>query len=271
MPALQTTSTELFQACETIFGPEIKVSIDFLEYLQPTGIKTAFRKRAFETHPDRAKALGSFAIDLNEEFINVRKAYERLLLFVETKNEGTVSASLFNDLRPQQDYSHQSTENYSYNNTQYKSGQKKGYHNQRRKSHPDHFHTGTLPKGNLLLGQFLYYSGLISWQTLIEAICWQRRQRPLIGQIAVAWGLISYQDVLRILTVRAFDEKFGECALRTGYISNFELFALVGKQKKLQHPFGEYFIQSGILSSKELMSMAQKHQLHNLTAYKWKE
>jgi hypothetical protein len=120
MPPVQTTSAELFQACETIFGPEVKVSIDFLEYLQPTGIKTAFRKRAFETHPDRAKALGSFAIDLNEQFINVRKAYERLLSFVETKNEGTVYSSLFNDLRAKQDYSYQSTNHYSFYDTQHK-------------------------------------------------------------------------------------------------------------------------------------------------------
>jgi hypothetical protein len=267
MPAMQTTSSELFQACETIFGPDVKVSDDFLEYLQPVGIKTAYRKRAFETHPDRAKALGAFARDLNAEFINVREAYERLLSFVKTKSGSNESDMLFNGLGPQQP---------SYQNTRpHKGGQKKNHNNpkhtnKRQKSHPDHFYTGSLPKGNLMFGQFLYYSGLISWRTLIEAICWQRRQRPLIGQIATAWGIISSQDVIRILTVRKFDEKFGECALRIGYISSFELFALVGKQKRLQHPFGEYFIESGILSSTDIMSMAQKHQLHNITAFKWK-
>jgi hypothetical protein len=118
-----------------------------------------------------------------------------------------------------------------------------------------------------MIGQFLYYSGLISWRTLIEAICWQWRQRPPIGKIAIAWGLISSQDVIRILTVRNLNEKFGECALRIGYISNFELLALVGKQRQLQRPLGEYFIISGILSTTDIMSMADKQQLHNLTAY----
>jgi hypothetical protein len=271
MPATQTTSSELFRACETIFGPDVNVSNDFLEYLQPIGIKTAFRKKAFETHPDRAKALGTFAADLNTEFINVRQAYERLLVFVETKNERTVSTPPFNGFRTKKEYSDQSPKSSSYQNTQHKSGQKKGHHNKRYNNHNDHFYTGSLPNGILMLGQFLYYSGLISWKTLIEAICWQRRQRPLIGQIAIAWGLICYHDVLQILTVRTFDEKFGECALRTGYISSFELFALIGKQKKLQRPFGEYFIESGILSSTDLMNITQKQQLHNMTSYKWKE
>lgn len=269
MPATQTCSSELFQACATIFGPEVKVSYDFLEYLQPVGIKTAFRKRAFETHPDRAVALGVLDQDLNAEFINVRQAYERLLSFVETKNGLNLDAGSFNFFRTPQRSSCQNTRfarNAKNNN----------HHNERQtrrryKNHPDHFYTGGLPKGNLMLGQFLYYSGLISFRTLIDAICWQRRQRPLIGQIAVTWGLLSSQDVLRILTVRTFDEKFGECALRSGYISNFEQFALIGKQKRLQRPFGEYFIENGILSSADLTGIARKQQLHNITSYRWKE
>ena len=257
--ASQTTSSELFQACETIFGPEIKVSSDFLEYLQPVGIKTAYRKRALETHPDRAAVLDTLARDLNSEFINVQQAYETLLSFVETKKEFNVGSPYFDNLGAQHSHSHQSDHHH-------KGRQEKSHGSQRYKNHPDHFYTGSIPKENLMLGQFLYYSGLISWRTLIEAICWQRRQRPLIGQIATAWGLISYQDVLQILNVRKFDEKFGECALRVGYISSFEQFALIGKQKQLQRPFGEYFIESSIISSADLMRIAKKQQLHNIAA-----
>jgi len=276
-PATQTTSSELFEACETIFGSEVNISIEFLEYLQPIGIKTAYRKRALETHPDRAKALGSFTRDLNTEFIDVQQAYEKLLLFVETNNGSTLSTPSFNDFKKRQAPSYQSPEKSSYasssqNTRQHKARQKKSPHDEkytskRHKSHPDHFYTGSFPKGSLMIGQYLYYSGLISWQTLIEAICWQWRQRPKLGQIAIAWGLISSPDVIRILTVRNLNEKFGECALRVGYISNFDLLALVGKQRQLQRPLGEYFITSGILSATDIMNMATKQQLHNLTAY----
>ena len=275
-PATQTTSSELFEACATIFGPDVNVSLEFLEYLQPIGIKTAYRKRALETHPDRAKALGSFARDLNREFIDVRQAYEKLLLFVETNNENVVGAASFNGFQPQQEPSYQSSEESSFtssyqNARQHKGKQKRTPHDpkftgKKQKSHPDHFYTGSFPDGNLMIGQFLYYSGLISWRTLIDAICWQRRQRPQIGQIATAWGLISSYDVRRILTIRNLNEKFGECALRYRYISNFELLALIGKQRKLQRPLGEYFITSGILTAADLINMANKQQLHNRTA-----
>jgi hypothetical protein len=280
-PATQNTSSELFEACETIFGPEVNVSIEFLEYLQPIGIKTAYRKRALETHPDRAKALGSFARDLNTEFIDVNQAYEKLLLFVETNNGSTLSTPSFNDFKTRQAPSYQSPEKSSYtssyqNTRQHKGRQKKShdeqrYTNKRSKSHPDHFYTGSVPEGSHMIGQFLYYSGLISWRTLIEAICWQRRQRPQIGQIAIAWGMISSQDVIRILTDRTLNERFGESALRIGYISNFEQLALVGKQRQLQRPLGEYFIESGILSATDIMTMANKQRLQNLTAYRWKK
>jgi hypothetical protein len=276
-PATQTTSSELFKACETIFGPDVNLSIEFLEYLQPIGIKTAYRKRALETHPDRAKALGSFARDLNREFIDVQQAYEKLLLFVETNNGSVIGAASFNGFKTQQQPSYQSSEKSSYtssyqNTRQHKGRQKRSPHDpkytsKKHKSHSDHFYSGSFPDGNLMIGQFLYYSGLISWRTLIEAICWQRRQRPQIGQIATAWGLICSHDVRRILTARNLNEKFGECALRNGYISNFELLALVGKQRRLQRPLGEYFITSGILSATDLISMAKKQQLHNLTIY----
>jgi len=260
MPAIQTISSEIYQDCETIFGQGIIVSPDFLDYLQPVGIRAAYRKRALETHPDRAVLLDTLARDLNAEFINVREAYERLLSYVETRNKLNSRPQYSGDWGTHQASSHQNFQDpwgryYSQNR----------WH-QKQRSYADHFFNGEIPKMNLMLGQFLYYSGLISWRTLIEAICWQRRQRPLIGQIAMEWGLLDYQDILRILTVRDFDEKFGDCAFRTGYISSFELFAMIGKQKRIQRPFGEYFIERGILSPEDIIRIAQKQQRHNLTS-----
>ena len=47
---------ELYRACRIIFGPDLTVSREFLEYIQSSGVKSAFRKKAMETHPDRLTA-----------------------------------------------------------------------------------------------------------------------------------------------------------------------------------------------------------------------
>ena len=103
-----------------------------------------------------------------------------------------------------------------------------------RKSPSDRFYSGNVPKRELLIGQFLYYSGLISWKTLFDAVCWQRKQRPAIGKIALDWGILSPDNIKRILTERNYKEQFGDYALRNGLISHFKHLAIVGRQKKLQ-------------------------------------
>ncbi|MFQ5786931.1 MAG: molecular chaperone DnaJ, partial [Thermodesulfobacteriota bacterium] len=115
----------------------------------------------------------------------------------------------------------------------------------------------------LLLGQYLYYSGLVSWKTLIDSISWQRRQRPIIGQIALDWGILSNDTIQRILTERRCNERFGEYALHNGYITYFEFLAITGKQKSLQRPIGEYFIKQGFIRSQAIEAMTEKLKKHN--------
>jgi len=42
----------------------------------------------------------------------------------------------------------------------------------------DHFYFGPMPKFKLLIGQYRYYSGRISWKVLIDAIAWQKSSGP---------------------------------------------------------------------------------------------
>ncbi|MEI6127562.1 MAG: J domain-containing protein, partial [Pseudomonadota bacterium] len=126
MTISQPTPVELYNACRTIFGPEVSISIEFLNYLQPVGLKTAYRKRALETHPDRAKTLGFFARDLHEEFKNVRLAYEKLLIFVETKNK--ISSPADCRFGTKKSSPRQPSGTSSYNHTTY-------YPNQARQQH----------------------------------------------------------------------------------------------------------------------------------------
>ncbi len=65
-------------AARTLFGPEARVNDEFVARLDEPGLKRVFRKRALETHPDRAKTLGRSEMLMRAQFHRVNQAYELL-------------------------------------------------------------------------------------------------------------------------------------------------------------------------------------------------
>ena len=259
---------DLYNDCHLLFGPEVWVSDEFLSKLLPSELKAAYRKKALETHPDRAKSLGKADTEMHWHFKEVSIAYERLNSFL----NGDKISILKEDI-PKQRKKKKTTAREKNKKTTTRQKSEKTTTRQKRKrpvrtAWPgkkvfDHFYKGHIPKRRLLLGQYLYYSGVISWRTLFKAILWQRKQRPLIGQIALDWGILSTDDIKEILTERDYNENFGEYAKRKGYINYFEFLALLGKQHMLQRPLGEYFVQNGILSDEEMDEIVEKLRIHN--------
>lgn len=239
----ETSIQELFDACLVLFGPETAVSEAYLKYLRPSGLKSAYRKIALETHPDRARTLGKHASDLNDRFAEVLSAYRKLKTAM--KDDGIILAD------PPPDYRAATASRQPRNK------------NRPTRKNSDYYFSGSPPKRNLLFGQFLFYSGLVSWKTYVNALIWQRRQRPLLGQIAMNWGLLSLQDIREILAARQLGEKFGESAIRQGYLKAYNLLALLGKQRRLQPRFGEYFLQNGWFTSAQTDAFFKMQQHHN--------
>ena len=265
MSVAQVSAVELFEACRTIFGSQVNVSTEFLRYLQPIGVKSAYKKRALETHPDRAKQIGNSPRRLQEEFHTVKQAYELLLSYVENKTRRIVSDPVFTGRRTRTQYQHSRQHKQTFcDQSQYQSLQRR-----HRRSAVDHFYRGPIPRRNLMLGQYLYYTGYISWRMLIEAISWQRTLRPCIGQIAMQSGILTQRDVVSILTERRLEERFGECAVRIGYITAIEQTTLVSRQSWLQRRIGEYFVKQNLLSENELASLVDRHRMHNCDARTW--
>jgi len=232
---------ELFDACGILFGPEIEISFDFIRYLKLSGLKAAYRKKALETHPDRAKALGEEEAKMNEHFVKANLAYEKLSSVINDDGLVLLKKELSIKKKNKETFSRQKQKNRD----------------------SDYFFTGNLPRRKLLIGQFLYYSGCISWKACINAIVWQRRQRPYIGRIALDWGMLSAKDIHKILMGRNFKEKFGESAIRRGYLTPYKLMALLGKQRRLQPPIGEYFVRHGILTMQKMEEIVAKQHDHN--------
>ena len=239
------SGTDVFNACRVLFGPDVQLPIGFLRDLEPLALRSAYRKKAIETNPDRANVLGQSEKGMNRRFKEVVVAYQILSPII--KGDSKIVLSDETGTQKKQ-----------------RGATARG---KREKRFADHYYKGYFPKRELLIGQFLYYSGLISWKTLIEAIIWQRKQRPPIGQIARDWRFLSSHDVQRILRGRSQKEKFGEYALRKGYITPFQLMALIGKQRRLQYPIGEYFVKRGILSPSEMAKMIKRVRVHNTRVF----
>lgn len=236
---------DLLNAYHVIFGSTGGVSVDIFRHLHPSALKTAYRKKAFETHPDRSLIVGKMENDMSDCFVELTLAYETL--------QSALKGFRLND--------------YRYDDRIQKKGRKRTTNAFSHNDAGDFFYKGHLPKRKLLLGQFLYYSGMVSWKMLIDAISWQKKQRPSIGQIALKWGILSEYDIQAILNQRilerSFDKRFGEYAWIKGYLTSFERLALLGKQRMLQRPIGEYFVEKRILPAGNIDKIIEKLWSHN--------
>lgn len=243
MSAEEISRQDLFKACESLFGNDIDVSVEFLRYLKPAGVKAAYRRKAMETHPDRAVVMGGQSDCMADRFREVTLAYQLLQAFVTAPHKYALDES--GTL-----YRHWKTSSTPYKPV-------------KTKPNIEPLYVGRIPPRRLLFGQYLYYSGNISLSHLIKSVVWQRMQRPSVGMLAVNWGWMENRDVLEVLRRRRFGEKFGESALRLGYLSRRQVLRLLDHQRIVQPQIGKYFIQEKLLTPQEIFKLVVEMKMHN--------
>lgn len=236
------TKQELIEACITLFGPQIPRSTDFLKYLRHSGIKAAYRKRAMETHPDCHFAVQNDREHDHDRFIRVNKAYQIL-----------TNATFANRLQLPAKAEPPESKNYD---------EDRSCQTCTKQPHKS-FYPGNLPPRELRFGQFLFYSGIITWEDLVQAIVWQQRNRPRIGQIAMGWKLLGREGVTTILNAKRPPERFGETALRKGLLTPYNILALLGKQRLMNQSIGQYFVEAGLLTRRQIDGLVGQQQIHN--------
>ncbi len=244
------SETVVLQACQTLFGTDVNVCRDFLSYLQPNGARSAFRKIAKETHPD------FFARDnlriqqyQTELFQKILRAYEILNIFFKQRDEGTWG------FRSEKFDSH--IRRHAYHHSEKTSSCRK----ESRGSGT--FSRGPLPFRCLEFGHYLYYRGIISYEELISGLVWQRRQRPMIGDIARRWGWLNSPAIDRILGAISLRGRFGDRAVTLGLLSLFQVKTLLYYQHTQQERLGQYFIHKHILSPEKLKRTVRDLHEHN--------
>jgi hypothetical protein len=126
------------------------------------------------------------------------------------------------------------------------------------------FFHGQVPRRRLRLAEFLYYSGRVSWQSLINAIVWQRMVKPKFGELARELREISSQDLAKILVSKLRGEQTGETALRLRLLTAREVQRILILQRARHRPIGRYFVEKGGLSADELNLIIREMHRHNV-------
>lgn len=267
---------ELFQACQVIFGDDLSISREFLEYVQMSGVKSAYRKRAKETHPDRLVGQGSVAqVRGAQQFREVQQAYNDLSLYLNAREKGfrlavtssqTVSGkSSFSAKKARTDFSKkqaQARQEKKHSGVSSAPKQKFSCHRPTHKGTQGDLFTGKLPDRPLLFGHFLYYSGLVCWHTIIKALVWQRSNRPRLGDIGRRFGWLTSEDIVSIL--KTPDGKpFGTRAVGKGLLTSRQLDTILSFQKSQQRRIGEYFVRKRIIEKTRLEELLNQYHAHN--------
>ncbi|MBD1399673.1 J domain-containing protein [Pelovirga terrestris] len=231
---------EVYRACRTLFGPELQVNRSFLSYLQPSGVRSAYRRQAKELHPDRfAVAAADIRKKQHHLFQDLNQAHQTIQHFLKlrqtNKSIGTPPAA---QQRP-------------------KASRAKP---QGRNSNQPH---QGLPPYPLQFGLFLYYLGIVPFKELISAITSQRRQRPQMGDIAKRWGWLNDFHIRQIIAHRGKPLRFGEKAEQLGLLTAQQVRTLLYYQRTRQQQLGEYFVEQGLLDRDTLHDLLGQLAAHN--------
>lgn len=254
---------QLLQSCSVLFGQELELSRAFLDYLQISGVKSAYRRKVKETHPDLV--IGGKA-DVYRKylsgFLSLQESYETLCSFLKTREDPVSSC-----------YSATAADPFDIGIN----GQEQRY-SRRHTCKETSFHSddavdaeidtaawnhACIPSRRLMLGDFLYFAGLASWQDIISALVWQKASRPRMGELACRFGWLKNEDISAIFQARRPGQLFGESAVQCGFLGARQRDSLVFHQKIRQKKIGGYFIEKDLITEHELMRYIKIMKRHN--------
>jgi len=252
---LATPDANILNACRTLFGTEAAVSPEFLLSLKPNALKTAFRKKAKETHPDLFTAHDPHVQKHQaEQFRVVNDAYDIMRNYCERRDRAGVRihgrsrahASHPEPAAPPRARPSSEAATRSF-----------------RVTEAGWLYTGIVPERRHEIGRYLYYRGCIPYHVLLKALSWQMRQRPALGTIAKRWGWLDDSRIGTILGHRGMPQLFGQRALHLGLLSSYQARILLAYQRTLQKKLGQYFVQCGHLTREEMEHLVADLNQHN--------
>jgi hypothetical protein len=252
---LATPDANVLNACRTLFGTEAAVSPEFLLSLKPNVLKTAFRKKAKETHPDLFTAHDPYVQKRQAKmFLVVNEAYDIMRKYCELRDNAGVhihARSCTRASRP------------AHAAPRYTRRPEGSATKTFRVTEAGRLYQGAMPEQRHEIGRYLYYRGCIPYHMLLKALSWQMRQRPALGIIAKRWDWLNDKHISAILGYRGMPLFFGQRALQLGFLSSYQARILLAYQRTLQKKLGQYFVQHGVLSREKMEQMVADLNRHN--------
>jgi len=251
---LATPDANVLSACRTLFGAE-SVTPEFLLSLKPHTLKTAFRKKAKETHPDLFTVHDRQVQQRQTELFRVvNDAYDIMRKYCERRDRAGVRTH-----RRTRAHTPRPAQAAPPTARRRASAATKSF----RVTEEGWLYRGVVPERRHEIGRYLYYRGSIPYHVLLKALAWQMRQRPALGAIAKRWGWLNDKHISAILSFRGMPRLFGQRALHLGFLSSYQARILLAYQRTLQKRLGQYFVDNGYLSRAEMEQLVDELTAHN--------
>lgn len=230
-----------------LFGTRFESS--FLEHVQESGLRAAWRRKAFQTHPDRTTDRTA-KIRNNEHFIEVRHAYGLLREYLERRGvRHDPAAARVPGSGPHRPGERPPQRPRPQRTAAHRPGDRRP--------------VAVVPRRRLRLGEFLYHSRVITFSALIETLVFQRRQRERFCEIVMRWGYLPEDRVQTLLARRLPPERIGETAQRLRLLSPLQVRLVLAFQRLRQEPLGRLFVRRGLLTNHHLEEQLSRLIDHN--------
>jgi curved DNA-binding protein CbpA len=253
----QDTRMRLAEAFRLIFPHDGSDTACHRPHVDPRKLKTAFRTRIKQCHPDKSLLLGMSPEVLKRQFEELRQAYEILRDFAQRdyskQNEPLAAAP-----GPRGTAHH--TVSLRTMKLDLPPMSKPVKHSALS---TDFFYHGPVPPIPLRLGRYLYYRGLISWKTLVQSIEWQRKKRPSLGHLAISHKFLKPADVALIMYRHAQGKAFGQAARDLGKLTAGQIDRILKIQQAHKARIGDFFIENGVLSPGQIDQVLSGLSQHN--------
>jgi hypothetical protein len=265
---VSATTAALIEAGILLFGaPARAQGLSFLASLEPAAVRRAYRILAVASHPDTARRAGARGAADGRRFIEASKAYELLMgwLLVQrgaprlpraarTRPAPSAHPAASAKKRPRPaEAPHAGRSEKKRPRAGAETGGTTG----------PLFYRGAIPRRPLRLAEYLYYSGRVSWQSMIKAIVWQRSIQPKFGEIARELSRISAEDLWKILGSKLRHEQTGEAAQRLRILSAAEVERVLRLQRLRHRRIGAYFVEEERMSGASLTQLLRELYRHN--------